>query len=421
LDFAKAGVARYVSPDICGWNGREWTKADDFLEGCLYHAVALAKYLGLSVIFRGSYPGDDAPGIEPFTESVVRFSVGVYKRFPSLVDLLRPEQLDLLLGIPFPAYRFHRVVESYRREMIRVCCRRELVVGIVEESSTSTDAYYFPRCVSTSLGRNFVCESVIDGCSAHDFPDYRDKLPCYGMMKRGSEVAMSHFVLRLTQITYDSTVVIVDVGQVISIAAIASQVSGALFYDGQPGSVKGVTMNFRSTAGAQARTTCFLTIKTRDAGSEMANALVWATALSVGNIIVIPVGLPIERLCRELKTGIRRFAQFRMGNPAARWDWASVKKFILVGSEDTRPLDEQVAIEMLTQTIRECISSSELSTNSPGVFFCRQIGELTREVRENPYQGTSHLREVLAAFAAINDFPDYFEACCDSETKHRIQ
>jgi hypothetical protein len=104
----------------------------------------------------------------------------------------------------------------------------------------------------------------------------------------------------------------------------------------------------------------YVTIKTRDPGSLLANALVLATALAISNYIVIPVGLPIEYLVRVIATAVHRAADL-LRSPRlvlTKLYSSGVWKIILYANEGSREMEARAAVELLRVEMGELFSHS---------------------------------------------------------------
>jgi hypothetical protein len=223
-----------------------------------------------------------------------------------------------------------------------------------------------------------------------------------------------------------AAVTVVDVGQVRSTMAVSTRITGTLFVDGEPGSVKACFDDTFVSA-----------IKTRDPNDVMANALVFATALAFSDVIVLPMGGGIERIERALRLGIERMSDFMMDpgefivphervvaamkeefpkHKDFRWnikrvgfasDNPSLKKVVICRGPGVRDAECSRAVEV----VRQCLE--RFGRKKIEVVAVDALGVVANDVGVGgggaPKLKYARLRKAIGLFGAVNDYADFFD------------
>jgi hypothetical protein len=205
---------------------------------------------------------------------------------------------------------------------------------------------------------------------------------------------------------FDRIITVIDVGQVQSTMLVSSALSGTLFLDGRPGSVK---------AFVHGNDLC-TTIKTRDANSDFANALVFACAFAFSGIIVLPIGGPIDSIARQMSIAFERASELLMHPYDIVLDLlnntnSDFKLLILYGQEELQPDAQDYAANVI-----KGIFGRWKTDPWDCVVYAKGITDVIRWVEECPRNTKSgkkksqfvNFRKAVGIFGGINDYADYF-------------
>jgi hypothetical protein len=404
---------RYAGPalgsyDIDGQDPKAQWIPDRLAEAAFYQAVAYVVFLGIPVVFESSDAGQHP---DVFARTFVRHSTGVYRAYPSFIQLIQTEQLTLLLNIAnFSATRLHELVRKWRDEMLNFCPEREIEVR------------YFPvllgpdfeRCVSRlrfTRGSMAIAETAVPACVPKGFIDLGpDEL--LWPYKSVEFLAHARNVAHMPAFSGSwglKIATLVDIGQVASTMAIASQITGALFCDGAPGSVK--IQTFRDD-----QSWTMVSLKTRNKDSVMANALVFAVAFSISNVVVIPAALPVDALLRPLRLACERAADLLMSPGFRIMQAFKPKRILLVSPDATRDMEGTVAVGLINGVITEMGGFVEAQSRGSGqqepenVIHTTQVHTVITTILDSPFGDSvdkNQLRNVLVGFAVANDYAEY--------------
>jgi hypothetical protein len=369
----------------------------------LARSVAFVQFYGIPVVFETRDPALNA---DAFVSDLVGLMTAAYRFFPGVVDMLRPEQLDFSVVIDnFSRVGLHLLQMRLLAVMPRYTNRREFKVRLLSAADAAM-RFGYSRFVPACKPFPYCCLPVVPGFDPKGYPD----IPIIAMLERAREVVdRSEILTHMKLTTTNGVVTVVDIGQVPSTMALMSQLSGIFFYDGQPGSIMGAYLSDNVPSH-------FMSIKTRDPGSILANALVFATALAISNSIVIPVGMPIEYIVRVIRTAVHRAGDL-LRSPGmvltklySGGDW----KIILYANEGSREMEAQAAVEMLGVAMAELFAQS----SRPQVEYAMDLRTLIEMIKgpgreckwDSGWKAAAELvLQVVAAFAVVNDFADILE------------
>ena len=359
-------------------------------------AVALMMYIGLPVVF---CPVGSEFGVRiakskkemDYPKWIARRVSAVFRMFPDLVELVRPQQLDLLLLIDeLRSTKFFEITQSYSHEMVRLCYKQKLAVRALSGlDSTTIGDYRFARSY-----QNLCATVVIPQCNPAPVPEYEPVFDSLRMHIQKGTIAKNGIFKQ----TRDRIVSFVDIGVAKYPYALASQVSSSLFLPGRPGSVQ-----FHS--GAEET---FVMFTSRDKNDLMANALAVAVALAISDSVVIPSGLPIDQLVETLKAA-QHYAPLLLNTRDAvvlsPGKIANLRAIILACEQDSSEAEARAATAVLHSTVHSLCRSWE------GVVDCA-LTPCEAGLKIQGYHGSFGDRSLLvsygvATFSAVNDNWEY--------------
>ena len=366
-------------------------------------AVALVMYMGLPVVFCpvgsefGVRTAKSKKDME-YPKWIARRVGAVFREFPDLVQLVRPEQLDLLLLIDeLRSTKFFEITQSYSQEMVRLCYKQKLAVRALSGLNSSTiNDYRFPRRY-----QNICATVVIPQCNPAPIPDHDplfDTLQVH--IQKGTIAKMPIF-----KQTKNRIVSFVDIGVAKHPYALASQVCFSLFLPGRPGAVQ-ILSDSEET---------FVMFTSRDKNDLMANALTLAAAMAVSDVVIIPSGFPIDQLVETLKAAQHSAPLLLNTKHPSQSENAAVlvpgkqqanlQAIILACEPDASEAEARAATALLDSTVHSLCGRWEGTVDYALTPF-----EAGRKLEG--YQGQFSDRRLLlsygvATFSAVNDNWEY--------------
>lgn len=309
-------ILYYVGP-VLGQSGEE--KEQKLYEKGIYQAMALMKFMGIPVIIEAV---DPVTKHELFIEKIVHYTTGLYKQYPEIIRLLHPTQLNLVLKITgIGRSTLSAISQAYGLEMRKLCPLAQLEVSAVKSlTSTKVRDQRIPRTLPVRLAWINLAEEAKLANTKIDETFFK--------YTKNKKVKVASFVNIGTNSMFW-----------------ASQITGSMAFEGEPGSVKGM---------CDPNKVAYLTFKTSDSDDPVANAKCLAAALTCSQIVMIPVGLPVDKLVEALRIALRDTPGL-LGNPSIteilRQQTRRVAKILLLCDEEHREMEAKAATELLKRTI----------------------------------------------------------------------